>query len=327
MEFSPRARGSPLRVADVEARPARARGRRRRVPRATSMDTRRLPHGLLLRLRRQRRDAPPPLRGAAPDGMGTRRAASARTRARRGPAREPRRAPRALPRAPVPGHDGRAWRFTDLRGFDPDAFAANGADRRSPAGVDARARRGGRRDHVSEAGIEIERAPDGIDVRAAPDDHELPRDARRDRREVRGAQRRAVEARPPRARARRASSLEKPLYVRIANERRGRLALLAPRSSSREPESRLTLVEEYASDVAGSLRLHERRRSSSSSSRPRSSSTSRSRTSRARPGTSPRTTRASSATPSSTGSPAASARRRARCGSRTTSPARARPRA
>ena len=57
------------------------------------------------------------------------------------------------------------------------------------------------------------------------------------------------------------------------------------------------------------------------------SSTSRCRTSRARRGTSHRTTRASSATPSSTGSRPASARRRARCGSRTTSPARVRPRA
>ena len=120
--------------------------------------------------------------------------------------------------------------------------------------------------------------------------------------------------------------LEQPLAVRIVNSVEGgalffRLLVIA------EPESRFSLIEEYASSSPELARLHERRRPSSSSSRPRSSSTSRSRTSRGRPGTSPRTTRASSATPSSTGSPAASARRRARSGSRTTWPARARPRA
>ena len=120
--------------------------------------------------------------------------------------------------------------------------------------------------------------------------------------------------------------LEQPLYVRIANSVAGRLALLA---AARRRRGGLALHADRGVRL-GRARPRRATRtppSSSSSSRARSSSTSRSRTSRARRGTSPRTTRASSATPSSTGSPAASARRRARRGSRTTSPARARPRA
>ena len=111
--------------------------------------------------------------------------------------------------------------------------------------------------------------------------------------------------------------LELPLYVRIANSVAGRLALLAP---ARRRRGGLALHADRGVRLGGArLCTPTRTRSpSSSSSRPRSSSTSRSRTSRARRGTSPRTTRASSATPSSTGSPAASARRTARSGSRTT---------
>src|SRR3954462_8339823 len=53
------------------------------------------------------------------------------------------------------------WRFTDLKGFDPDAFSANGAT------TVARAERMLEIDvaglaSVSEGGIEIERAPEGI---------------------------------------------------------------------------------------------------------------------------------------------------------------------
>ena len=119
--------------------------------------------------------------------------------------------------------------------------------------------------------------------------------------------------------------LEKPLYVRIANAVEGgslfwRLLIVA------EPESRFAVIEEYTSatpelssysNAAVEIVVQQARRSS----------TSRSRTSRGAPGTSPRTTRASSATRSSTGSPPASAPRRGKVGSRTTSPAPVRPRA
>src|SRR3712207_6425984 len=59
-----------------------------------------------------------------------------------------------------------AWRFTDLRGFDPDAFVSNGRVPVSAAGT----RPGGTLleidtcgvVHVTESSIEVERAPGGI---------------------------------------------------------------------------------------------------------------------------------------------------------------------
>src|SRR5713226_6023111 len=62
---------------------------------------------------------------------------------------------------PLPDTTQEAWRFTDLKGFDPDAFSANGAKEvvRPPqmldivvAGLAV----------AGEAGIEIERVPEGI---------------------------------------------------------------------------------------------------------------------------------------------------------------------
>ena len=62
---------------------------------------------------------------------------------------------------PLPTTTDEHWRFTDLRGFDPGAFTANGATSVERASgmldVDAAAIA-----HVSEGGIEIERAPDGV---------------------------------------------------------------------------------------------------------------------------------------------------------------------
>src|SRR5215207_11161911 len=62
---------------------------------------------------------------------------------------------------PLPTTRDEHWRFTDLRGFDPDAFTANGAttvaaaERMLDIDVAGVAR-------VSEAGIEIDRAPEGV---------------------------------------------------------------------------------------------------------------------------------------------------------------------
>src|SRR5439155_21228717 len=62
---------------------------------------------------------------------------------------------------PVPDTTEEHWRFTDLKGFDPEAFAGNGAAAEAPtqsmleldvAGVAT----------VTETGIEISRAPDEI---------------------------------------------------------------------------------------------------------------------------------------------------------------------
>ena len=64
------------------------------------------------------------------------------------------------------------WRFTDLKGFDPDSFSANGAKTVERAGsmldVETAALA-----HVSEAGIEIERAPDGVVFEPLDEGYEL----------------------------------------------------------------------------------------------------------------------------------------------------------
>src|SRR5712691_3710761 len=63
---------------------------------------------------------------------------------------------------PLPDTTQEAWRFTDLRGFDPDAFGRNGHDRgqtlnTSMLDIDVAGMA-----RVGEGGIEIERAPDGV---------------------------------------------------------------------------------------------------------------------------------------------------------------------
>ncbi|HLM33803.1 MAG TPA: hypothetical protein VK285_07005, partial [Gaiellaceae bacterium] len=62
---------------------------------------------------------------------------------------------------PVPDTTEEHWRFTDLRGFDPDGFTANGAASvarpESMLELDVAGAA-----YVGEAGIEIERTPDGI---------------------------------------------------------------------------------------------------------------------------------------------------------------------
>jgi Fe-S cluster assembly protein SufD len=62
---------------------------------------------------------------------------------------------------PLPTTSDEPWRFTDLKGFDPDAFNANGASSvaagRGMLDIDVAGVA-----NVSEAGIEIEKAPEGI---------------------------------------------------------------------------------------------------------------------------------------------------------------------
>src|SRR5207302_2144070 len=73
---------------------------------------------------------------------------------------------------PLPTTKDEHWRFTDLAGFDPDAWTANGAASVAAppsileldvAGVAS----------VGEGGIEIEGAPDEIRFAPLPEDHEL----------------------------------------------------------------------------------------------------------------------------------------------------------
>ena len=73
---------------------------------------------------------------------------------------------------PFPTTSDEHWRFTDLKGFDPDSFSANGAKTVERAGsmldVETAALA-----HVSEAGIEIERTPEGVVFEPLTENHEL----------------------------------------------------------------------------------------------------------------------------------------------------------
>jgi Fe-S cluster assembly protein SufD len=149
---------------------------------------------------------------------------------------------------PLPSTSEEAWRFTDLRGFDPDAFVQNGHDRgQAPAmsgevmlDIDVAGLA-----TVSERGIEIERAPDGVTFarldEAHPRLYELV--GWEDKFTAHNAVlwKHGLLVHVPRG-----VVLERPLYVRITNAVEGgslfwRLLVVA------EPESRLTLIEEYAS--------------------------------------------------------------------------------
>jgi len=145
---------------------------------------------------------------------------------------------------PLPTTKDEHWRFTDLAGFDPDAWAANGAaEIATPpslldldvAGVA----------HVGESGIEIERIPDGIRFEPLPEDHELLYSlVGWD--EKFAAHNAAMWKHGLLVHVPRGVVVEKPLYVRIANGVEGgslfwRLLVVA------EPESRFAVVEEYAS--------------------------------------------------------------------------------
>ncbi|HUF00993.1 MAG TPA: Fe-S cluster assembly protein SufD [Gaiellaceae bacterium] len=145
---------------------------------------------------------------------------------------------------PLPTTKDEHWRFTDLSGFDPESWAANGAAgiaaapsllELDVAGVA----------NVGEGGIEIERAPEGIRFEPLPEDHELLYSLVGCEEKF-AAHNAAMWEHGLLVHVPKGVALEKPLYVRIANAAEGgslfwRLLVVA------EPESRFTLVEEYAS--------------------------------------------------------------------------------
>jgi Fe-S cluster assembly protein SufD len=148
---------------------------------------------------------------------------------------------------PLPSTTDEPWRFTDLKGFDPDAFVSNGhVGGQAPAGaagsmleLDVAALA-----TVSEDGIEIERAPEGITFEPLRDHELLGTLVGAD--EKFAAHNAALWEHGLLIQVRRGLVLERPLYVRIANSRDGgalfwRLLVVA------EPESRFSVVEEYAS--------------------------------------------------------------------------------
>ncbi len=148
---------------------------------------------------------------------------------------------------PLPTTTEESWRFTDLKGFDPDSFASNGHGRgQTPdvapeamleidtAGIVT----------VSESGIDVTRAPDGIRFEPLADHELLGTLVGSD--EKFAAHNAAMWKHGLLVHVPRGVVLEKPLYVRITSGRDGgaifwRLLVVA------EPESRFTVIEEYAS--------------------------------------------------------------------------------
>ena len=144
---------------------------------------------------------------------------------------------------PLPSTSDESWRFTDLKGFDPEAFSVNGAAAIAApetmldidvAGLAV----------VGDGGLEVQRAPDGVRFELL-EDHELLRTlVGLD--EKFAAHNAALWEHGLLVNVPRGVVLDKPLYIRIANGRDGgalfwRLLVVA------EPESRFSVIEEYAS--------------------------------------------------------------------------------
>ena len=152
---------------------------------------------------------------------------------------------------PLPTKSDEHWRFTDLAGFDPDVWTANGTTAATgpemlleieAAGVAL----------VSEAAITIEHAPDGIRFELLTDDHPLL-GSLVGHDEKFAAHNAALWEHGLLVHVPKGVVVDKPLYIRIANAIEGgalfwRLLIVA------EAQSRFTVIEEYASsspDLAG----------------------------------------------------------------------------
>jgi Fe-S cluster assembly protein SufD len=152
---------------------------------------------------------------------------------------------------PLPTTKDEHWRFTDLSGFDPDSWTANGAVEivAPPTLIDVDVAGTA---YVGESGIRIEQAPEGVRFEPLPEDHELLYSlVGWD--EKFAAHNAALWENGLLVHVPRGVVLEKPLYVRVSNSVEGgslfwRLLIVA------EPESRFALIEEYASaspDLSG----------------------------------------------------------------------------
>jgi Fe-S cluster assembly protein SufD len=153
---------------------------------------------------------------------------------------------------PLPDTSQEHWRFTDLRGFDPDRFVQDGhAQGQSLATAGA-----GMLDVdvagvavVGESGVEIERAPAGVTFEPLSDAHErlhslVGWDEKFAAHNAAEWQHGLLVVVP------KGVVLEQPLYVRIANSVEGgalffRLLVIG------EEESQFTLIEEYVSAAPG----------------------------------------------------------------------------
>jgi len=157
---------------------------------------------------------------------------------------------------PLPSTSDEHWRFTDLRGFDPDGFASNGHVRGTVPGTRARGTMveldvAGLAT-VGEGGVEVERAPDDITFEPLGDDHERLYSLVASEEKF-AAHNAALWQHGLLVVVPRGVALERPLYVRVLNDTPEsahffRLVVVA------EEGSRVSLIEEHVSsspDVAG----------------------------------------------------------------------------
>ena len=143
---------------------------------------------------------------------------------------------------PMPTTQEESWRFTDLKGFDPDALVSNGrvpvTVTRTMLDLDVAGRA-----TVTAAGVEIENAPEGIRFEPLDEGHErLGRLVGTD--EKFAAHNAALWEHGLLVHAPPGVELEKPLYVRVSVPF-WRLLVIA------DEGSRFSLVEEYASATTG----------------------------------------------------------------------------
>jgi Fe-S cluster assembly protein SufD len=144
---------------------------------------------------------------------------------------------------PMPTTKDESWRFTDLKDFDPDSFSANGASEiaGAPAMLELEAAGLAR---VSEAGLEIDRAPEGIRFEPLADHPRLGELVGSD--EKFAAHNAAEWKHGLLVHVPKNVVLDQPLLVRITNSVDGgslfwRLLVVA------EAGSRFSVIEEYAS--------------------------------------------------------------------------------
>ncbi|MGH2452105.1 MAG: hypothetical protein ACRDGE_12745, partial [Candidatus Limnocylindria bacterium] len=143
----------------------------------------------------------------------------------------------------LPSTSEESWRFTDLRGFDPDAYSANGAHAPSAGesmlDIDAAAIA-----EVTESGVEVRRTPDGVTFEPLGEHERLG--------ELVGvedkltAHNAAAWKHGLLVRVPAGMEIEKPLYVRVGSSKDGG-ALLWRLLVVAEEGSRFSLIEEAAS--------------------------------------------------------------------------------
>ena len=147
---------------------------------------------------------------------------------------------------PLPTRSDEHWRFTDLASFDPDAFTAAGDPAATPTATMFEIDASGVAS-VSENGITIERAPEGVRFELLTDTHPLL-GTLVGHSEKFAAHNAAMWEHGLLVHVPESVVVEKPIYIRIANAIEGgslfwRLLIIA------EAQSRFTVIEEYASAV------------------------------------------------------------------------------